>query len=1062
MMRHWISWQIACDKNYGIAMGFDYCYLNQLINFLTQSQQTLILPSTNELHLIIEVEILRLIDTQEIFSNACWDRLKKILKIDSRTTVFNKGAYQRIHSLADQLARLFQKYSVYGKGVIEEWQSSLPTSDWQICLWNKVFDQKNPWTQLVHFMAKRRSHQIEHGVDIHLFGLSWIPPIYIDFFSSLKGDIEIHHYLLSPCQEFWSDMCSDHELSKLKENTILNNHWDVEALFYVERHPFLANSGKLGRMMARIIEEHDGVHVLEHYEDKKSPLNHLLHHVQRDFLHLRTLNDVAESGRTLISEEDDSITIHQAPSKSREIEILYQLILETIEKNRDKGISIYPNEILVMAPNIQEYASYIHSVFGNDESQLDYHIYDENPQTVDSAVAALRDLFSLVKGHWNREEIFRFFEHPIVQESLSLHPSAIDDLKEWAEKAYIHWGMDGEHQQKHVHFSEQEEYGSWEKGIFRLLAGSLITQKEVFHELSPDPFPVEGVSLNKGEILGNWFFILRTLFQDLAPLMENQRMPLGVWVDYLQALFSSYFKGDTPALTALLKQLRSAVRFLEAQTVTWVSIENILLKELENSEIVNYENKYHGLSFASLFPMRAIPAQVIVLLGMEQGFPKCESRDSLDLFEGKKGIDIPKTHDYDRYAFIETLISVRRRLIISYTEEGGVQTKAKQNLSPIVQELMDYLDAFYCIGSNYEDSKMPSEHLFKKHPFSAYDPVYFSDSTEGVVSYSQDAFCIAKVKQSGNKSQYIGPLSELMNKCSLNQQPVDEPLLKIESLFSHAKSPLKTYYQNRLGIVLKKEYESQDEFIISPLNRYLTLMASRRCGFEAAFERAKNQGIVPKSLLRHVSVEELNQDFDAMTETFKTFHLSEDSFVNIHFDPHVEQISPSEYEWTIPAPKLYLAEDVCVVLTGTLANVTEKGLVLFGNSKTGVEYTYWVHGLLMHFLPEQFEKRLIFCKNQSQKNIFHVNAEDSLKRYLEFYFSSKINPSLLYPELIKKTIDLDYDAFKAYLTGNIKSSFGIFCPYLEKTFSENEVYVSQNYFENQKNIAQRVFNSHEN
>src|SRR5262249_30280366 len=139
--------------------------------------------------------------------------------------------------------------------------------------------------------------------------------------------------------------------------------------------------------------------------------------------------------------------------------------------------------------------------------------------------------------------------------------------------------------------------------------------------------------------------------------------------------------------------------------VPFITIKHQLEGLLNRKRVCYRESRIHAVRFCSMLPMRAIPAQVVVLMGMqEDAYPKQELPLSLNRMMGNKKVDYcPSQTDYDRSLFLETLLGARRYYLITYQGYSSQDGK-EQPPSLLVTELLGYLDKAYL---NYE--KRPSE-----------------------------------------------------------------------------------------------------------------------------------------------------------------------------------------------------------------------------------------------------------------------------------------------------------------------------------------------------------------
>ena len=173
-------------------------------------------------------------------------------------------------------------------------------------------------------------------------------------------------------------------------------------------------------------------------------------------------------------EESQSIQLHIAPSRRREMQILYHNLLGLMAKDP----SLCPGDIIVMAPRIGDYVPYIQSMFGIDNSQLDFQVLDLGMQTQSEIVQGFLQLLELCESRWNASNLLQLFEHASFQRRHQLTPSDYLQFQEWVEQAGIRWGEDWLHrnellQRRHCEQGMVEEttVGTWDYGLSRLLLG---------------------------------------------------------------------------------------------------------------------------------------------------------------------------------------------------------------------------------------------------------------------------------------------------------------------------------------------------------------------------------------------------------------------------------------------------------------------------------------------------------------------------------------------------------------------------------------------------------------
>ncbi|MEE3021227.1 MAG: hypothetical protein VX367_01175, partial [SAR324 cluster bacterium] len=161
------------------------------------------------------------------------------------------------------------------------------------------------------------------------------------------------------------------------------------------------------------------------------------------------------------------------------------------------------------------------------------------------------------------------------------------------------------------------------------------------------------------------------------------------------------------------------------------------LQQLEGMKVNRGHYLAEGVTLSSYLPMRPIPFKLVFLMGMGEGrFPASYRKDHLD----RRHIPIPMREtvegrsvrerqigdvsepERDRYMFLETLVSTRERLVMSYVCRDD-RTDDELKPSSVVQTLVEELNKGYL--------KEPFQSV--SHPLKNYSQhYYFSDSTDEV------------------------------------------------------------------------------------------------------------------------------------------------------------------------------------------------------------------------------------------------------------------------------------------------------------------------------------------
>ena len=434
---------------------------------------------------------------------------------------------KRLIGLSEHLARLFQDYGRFAWKMTEEWEKS-DARKWQARLWRKLFVEKKGWS----YSSKALKQEIiQKGFSLNIFSISFLSASEFDFLNRLSVHTPVHYFLLSPCAVFWSDIRSD------RERLFLENHWskrlgeDSAQVLKLEellrdRNPLLANFGRIGREMASQIEESSarthacyvlsekiqelnmGLYMEEDLllTESKSPLS-LLHALQGDLLLMRNPQNAPPYN---FESEDRSIQLHIAPCKRREVEILYHNILKLMSDNA----SLCPGEVIVMAPQIEDYAPYIQGIFGAENSQLDFQILDLGIEKQSEIIQAFLLLVNLSEGKWDASELLELFGHASFQRCHRITPIDYSAIQEWIEEAGIRWGDDWIHRNELLEkrhclqgMADETMVGTWDYGLSRLILGLASFQGSF----------TSGIDFSDSELVGKWVKLMHALADD-SPL----------------------------------------------------------------------------------------------------------------------------------------------------------------------------------------------------------------------------------------------------------------------------------------------------------------------------------------------------------------------------------------------------------------------------------------------------------------------------------------------------------------------------------------------------------------
>ena len=669
------------------------------------------------------------------------------------------------YQLASRIAEIFDQYLIYRPDWLTAWEageSKVKGDEWQAELWRRLAtEQAGPhWIHLQQAFEQILLDERQDGLpeQLVLFGISSLSPAYLQLINRLAQRMDVHLFLLNPCQAYWTEIVSRPEQARQQVAS------DGMELYLEVGNPLLASLGRQGRdFFASIFELDPGSETQFEAPTEESQLASL----QREILNLETAADSAPDG---------SIRIHACHSAMREVEVLRDQLLELFQQHPD----LVPEDVLVMTPDIDSYAPAIDAVFSEPEQSpyLPYSIVGRQQFQTDPAVRCFFALLQTAQGRMTASEVVALLEFRTLRHRFDITDEALPRITQWIEQSAIRWGRDDKALARLGLPGDTQN--SWQAGIERLLLSyAMGDEPQLFSGILPSG-DVEG---SEAAILGGLSEFLQALFE-LSDALNASR-PVTVWCDYLRYQLERFFQPDEQvdelaAIRAALESVQSQVEAAGFDQPVGIELLTTHLKQVVEAPSAGTAQGGRGIIFGPPATLRALPAAVVCMIGMnDNAFPREQHPLGFDLIAQWPRLGDRSRRADDRYLFLETLLSARRCLYISYT---GQDQRDNQPLPPseLVNELLDYLGR---------------DGLLVHHPLQPFSHRYFSANSD-LFSYSSQ-MCEAGQIKSGAVIETTPFFSE----------PLPEPeaqwrQVSIQQLLGFYASPARYLLRRRLGIRL--------------------------------------------------------------------------------------------------------------------------------------------------------------------------------------------------------------------------------------------------------------------
>ena len=550
----------------------------------------------------------------------------------------------RRFQLSAKIADLFDQYQLYRPEMLGKWErAELSTENaaekWQQWLWSKLnTDSRSKISGKIFDQLESQKDLIQKSYpEISLFGISVYTRFHLDFFKELAKYTRVNFYLCLPTDQL-----------QFKNELLIS---------------FGAKAGELARMFD-----------VKDFATVESEADSLLSRIQHQIIH----NDT-----TLEWKEDDSLQINSCYTPVREVECLYNYLLDLFEK--DRGLK--PGDVLVMTTDINKYAPYVKAVFRNAPVNIPFQISGAANNSDDTLTAALEQIMNLKEEDLTSEKVISLLEQKRIKKRFQIEDT--DYIRAVVNRANIRFGSENR-------IEDDTRYVSWKYGLEKILLGyAMLTDEEypVGNDLTLYPF-------KDTEASGSYdLFRLKAFFSALESLVKTQKEARSLF-DWKLFLFNEVLdkmvysddseKDDRAELSSIYRALSFIDKLESDEKVPFA----LFLEELKTrlfTESRDSRLNTGRVTISSPIPVRGIPYKVICFLGLNNDiFPRKDQFMGFDLLGEEYREGDRNKKETDKFLFLDTLLAAKENLYLSYI---GQSVKDNTEIPPsiVVDTLMDYL-----------------------------------------------------------------------------------------------------------------------------------------------------------------------------------------------------------------------------------------------------------------------------------------------------------------------------------------------------------------------------------
>ena len=744
----------------------------------------------------------------------------------------------KCYQLATKIADIFDQYLVYRPDWITKWEAGDNLSEvtrfqpWQPILWRAIIKNALQLKQ-AHRHRVTLHNEFKYAIEnttktkglpkrIFIFGMTAFAPHFIETVQLLKKHLDIHLMMHNPCRQYWADLTKNidqddsytifSDATTIKPSTANNILKNKEKKQQLAKNNFSNNVyynsllASLGQSGSECLQQILNTHCQEINAFVTINAHSLLTQMQSDILNLHNWQTNKEKPK--INPKDHSISFHNCPSPRRELEILHDQLLALF----DQVSALTPKDIIVMIPDIETYAPWINSVFGQindyDKRKIPFSISDCNTNQTHPIMVGILQLLNLHKSRYNSTELLTLLDIPALQRQFNLQPQQLKMLRTWIYDSGIRWGISEDDSDKYD--IPRCTNHSWRYGVSRMLLGYCLPESSgSYQNILPFNLPYE----QNIELVGYISDFIEQI-ENLKNTLEKNRT-YAEWCCYIHNVINLFFKPDSQdeqdlqVIYQALTQIQDVLTDVAYNnSISHVLFMQTLLEQL-NKEQSTQRFLTGKVNFCTLTPMRTIPFKVICLLGMNNDtYPRMPTPIAFDLMIQNRRAGDRFTRDDDRYLFLEIILSARHTLYLSYIGRN-INDNSETPPSTLVSELLEYCQNNYHITHN----------LTTMHPLHACHPDYFSDiSSLPILSYAHEWLPIAK--HNCNQTD-ISPVTQVTNKKPENIR--EHNTIKIKDLISFYQNTCRYYFKHKLKVFFSSHHQEQSNtelFLPTSLTSY--------------------------------------------------------------------------------------------------------------------------------------------------------------------------------------------------------------------------------------------------
>ncbi len=777
----------------------------------------------------------------------------------------------RRYAVARRLAGLFSSYAQQRPSVVADWRAG-GSSDgaghaleedlaWQAHLWRRVLelvDAPAPDLRLTQVVAalqqpQPRSESPGPGLQpldlpgrLSLFGHTRIAAGEMQLIAALAEQRDVHLWLPQASPAAWDAIAAEAAAGPVPRI--------ADRCVELVHHPLLAGLGRDARELQRILALAGGVDHLHGAEfafraergggtgeeATAGSDTTLLHLLQSDLRHDAVPTDVRRADR-IVPTCDRSIQVHACHGSARQVEVLREVVTGLLENDP----TLEPRDILVMCPDIDDFAPLVHAGFGlsslvgsnlghsqdhghsrggdglpeeragHPAHRLRVSLADRAPRQTNPLLELAARLVTLAGGRLTSGEVLDLARTAPVRRRFRFGDDDLDRMADWVRQVAVRWGLDEEHRGDYA--LSRFGQNTWQAGLARIMVGAALDGRD--HDHLGTTLALDDLDSGDIDLAGRLAEFLDRLGSTLKALRRCS--PASDWTASLrQGVLGLADVGSRDAwqLTQFTSELAridaAAARAGESSSLRLADVHALLAEQLAG-RATRANFRTGTLTVCTMTPMRSVPHRVVCLVGLDDGvFPRVSTPDGDDVLARAPMTGERDARSEDRQLLLDAIMSARDTLVITYTG-ADEHTGATRPPAVPLGELIDAIDA----TATASDGGAVTGQVLVRHPLQSYDPRNLGAKLDrsrdgaggrplpGGAPFSFDPSALAGARAA------LSPRTDRGLFEGLRLPAVAARDVALDDLTRFLRHPAQDFLRSRLGLVLSELPETPSEGI---------------------------------------------------------------------------------------------------------------------------------------------------------------------------------------------------------------------------------------------------------